>query len=141
MYLMVPMIPCPNQSHWKIPSMKCRLIIRNEKILHRNEIDLYKRAVKNGFKPILPSFFFFGSDPKPDDPDVIDESSRTPPIKPGNVLTLAVDGITPLVRDIVAPGNPDDGVFSTPTNISLPKSSRDANFLLFIFDVGLQRTK
>lgn len=78
----------------------------------------------------LPSFFFFGSDPKPDEPDVIDESSRIPPTRPGRVLTLDVGGITPVVR----PGN---GVFSTPTIISLPKSSRDAIFLLIKF-VGLQ---
>lgn len=87
---------------------------------------------------LLPSFFFFGSDPKPDDPDVIDESSLTPPTKPGNVLTLAVGGITPAGRAIVVPGKPDGDVFSKPTIISLPKSSRDANFLLFILDVGLE---
>lgn len=85
----------------------------------------------------IPSFFFFGNDPNPDDPDVIDESSFIPPTKPGRVFTLAVAGITPVPR-IVVPGKLDIGVFSTPTIISLPKSSRDAIlFLLFKLDVGL----
>lgn len=110
----------------------------------RNRLKSYwgKRIVTSewifSFEFTIPSFFFFGSDPNPDDPDVIDESSLTPPTKPGSVFTLAVAGITPAGRDIVVPGKLDDGVFSTPTIISLPKSSRDAIlFLLFKLDVGL----
>lgn len=85
----------------------------------------------------LPSLFFFGNDPNPDDPDVIDASSRIPLTSPGSVVTLAVDGIIPPDHDIVVPGKLDNCVFSTPTIISLPKSSRDAIFLLFKLDVGL----
>lgn len=89
---------------------------------------------------IKPSFFLFGNDPNPDDPDVIDESSFKPPTKPGRVFTLAVADITPVPRGIVVPGKLEIGVFSTPTIISLPKSSRDAIlFLLFKLDVGLKR--
>lgn len=88
----------------------------------------------------VPSFFFFGNDPNPDDPDVIDESSLMPPTKPGRVVTLAVAGNTPVPRGIiVVPGKLDIGVFSTPTIISLPKLSCDAIlFLLFKLDVGLR---
>lgn len=91
---------------------------------------------------LLPSFFeaLFGSDPNPDDPDVIDESSRMPPTRPGSAVTLEVAGITPAVRGIVVPGKLDNGVLSTPT-YSLPKSSCDAIFLLFELDVGLNRNK
>lgn len=98
--------------------------MKKEKKNNIFQLELTIIHVRFFFYVYLPSFFFFGSDPKPDDPDVIDESSLTPPpTSPGNVFALAVDGI---VRDNVVPGN---CVLSTPT-ISLPKSSRDVIFLL-----------
>lgn len=66
------------------------------------------------------SVFFLVSDPKPDEPDAIDESSREEPMRP--------DGCSPVIE--FAAG-------ATPA--ILPMSSWDVIFLLFKLDEGLMK--
>lgn len=66
--------------------------------------------------------FFFVNEPKPDEPDAMEESSRKPAL---------------VVRGPVVAGSPGNGAVCWPTPTTLPKSSCDVIFLLFKFDDGL----
>lgn len=66
--------------------------------------------------------FFLVNEPKPDEPDAMEESSRKPVV---------------VVRDPVVAGSPGNGAACWLTLTTLPKSSSDGIFLLFEFDVGL----
>lgn len=70
----------------------------------------------------MPFVFFLVNEPKPDEPDAIDESSRKPAV---------------VVLDPVVAGNPGNGAIGWLTPTTLPKSSCDAIFFLFKFDDGL----
>lgn len=72
--------------------------------------------------PKISFVFFLVNEPKPDEPDAMEESSRKPAV---------------VVRDPVVAGSPGSGAVCCTTPTTLPKSSCDEIFLSFNFDVGL----